>query len=200
MKTEPTKIKNTIVVGLGGAGCNIVEYLQKNGIKASFIGISNPERPNLSSDIRFIKFVPPQISLGEGSGKFLPVSDMNQPLILPQNIKELFTSNNKYILLAGLGGYTGTYMVEHLADFLKQTKIEFAVICCLPLQFEGKQRKAVAREAQTKLESHVNVTYFDPNTLSQQYGDRSLEDFFDVCNTKVLDIFKRFAHYNLWRF
>ena len=184
MKTESTK--KSVIVGLGGAGSNIVEYLHKNDVKANFICISNPERPNLSPNIHFEKFVPPQIPFGERSQKTIPFSDMNQPLILPQNIKKLFTTDNKYILLAGLGGYTGTYMVEQLTDLFKQNRTEFAVICSLPFSFEGETRKEIVRKTTLKLSQNTNSRCVKHEALTKQYGDKPFDAFMEALNHEFL--------------
>ena len=48
------KEKQLHFVGLGGAGTNTVEYFYRMGIKGNYTCITNPERPNLPSEIKFI--------------------------------------------------------------------------------------------------------------------------------------------------
>ena len=43
-------------IGLGGAGCNALEHIYRQGIHANYTCISYPERPELPADIHFIKY------------------------------------------------------------------------------------------------------------------------------------------------
>ena len=47
--------------------------------------------------------------------------------------------NDKYIIIAGLGGYTGTYITEEVAKLLKIGNKTFSIICSMPFNVEGKQ-------------------------------------------------------------
>ncbi len=44
--------KPTHFIGLGGAGCNALEYIHRQGITAKYTCISYPERPHRPVDIR----------------------------------------------------------------------------------------------------------------------------------------------------
>jgi len=147
-------------IGLGGAGCNALEYIHQQGIKAKYTGISYLERPHLPKDIHFITFVrQSKWQLFDGS--------------------KLFTQHCRYILLAGLGGNTGSYLVEELTQLLKARHIEFLTICSFPFSLEGNQRRITAEKVKTRFESTVNFICFDLNFIIRTWGDQTLSSAFE---------------------
>ena len=128
-------------IGLGGAGCNALEYIYRQGIKANYTSITYPERPHLPPDVHFNAYA--RISkwhLFEAG--------------------TLFNENCRYILLAGLGGDTGSYLVEELTPLLWVQNKEFLILCSSPFSFEGNQRRIIAAGVKTKFQSMSNFVQF----------------------------------------
>ena len=135
-------LQNTHYIGLGGAGCNIIEYLQKKRIKAKFTCITNPHRPNLSNEIKFINF----------RAKYSDIHDTE----LSSDIKNICNKNEKYILFCGLGGNTGTFLTEKITAFLFENDTSFMIIASLPFSFEGPECQSIANLAAQKLQKYPN--------------------------------------------
>lgn len=190
--------KNTIkgttlhFIGLGGAGCNILEYFHKRGLKGKYTCISNPERPLLSSSIKFIKFIPPVKSYTEDGEESYGVSDMSQPLVVPKEVKDIISANDMYILLTGLGGYTGTYMTELFTTLLKEQNKQFLTICSLPFAFE-KERKLYADKITIKFQGLPNFKYYDLEVMKENYGDKTLKEVFEMIDEQFYRIFTNFT-------
>ena len=146
-------------IGLGGAGCNAVEYIHGKGIPATYTCISHPERPSLPSDIHFSSFA--RLSKWDLFDGY-----------------DLVAKNRRYILLAGLGGNTGTYLVEEFMFLLQYHNRAFSVICSLPFTFEGQQRRIIANRVRTKFQSMNNFICFDLDSLVKHWGDMTLTDAF----------------------
>ncbi|MEI6880567.1 MAG: hypothetical protein WCK82_04510 [Bacteroidota bacterium] len=169
-------------IGLGGAGCNMLEYIHKKGIAARYTCITNPVRNNLSSEINVLKFDSPRnYTLIENWHK--------QNLKLPMSIKLLLHSNSQYVILSGLGGYTGTMLTKSIMKYLKKQEKDVMTICCLPFKFETP-RKSIAIETAANLNEYNNITYLDLDIVSKGYGQISLKQLFDKVNEDAYRIFK----------
>jgi cell division GTPase FtsZ len=69
---------------------------------------------------------------------------MEQPIQMPESVLNIFNSNGKFVLLSGLGGYTGTFMTEKLTLLLNQCKKSFLTISSLPFTFYGQRKRLMA--------------------------------------------------------
>jgi hypothetical protein len=168
-------------IGLGGAGCNMLEYIQKQVIVARYTCITNPVRNNLSNEINVLKFDSPRnYTLIENWHK--------QDLKLPMSIKLLLHSNSQYVILSGLGGYTGTMLTKSIMKHLKKREKDVMTICCLPFKFE-KSRNIIANEISSELSKQTKVNFIDLNIVSKGYGHISLKQFFNKVNEDAFNIF-----------
>lgn len=150
-------------IGLGGAGCTALEHIYQQGIQAKYTCISYPERPELPPDIHFIKY-----------------ARLSKWHLF--EVGNLFKENCRYILLAGLGGNTGSYLVEELTPFLWVRNKEFLVLCSSPFSFEGAQRRIIAEKVKTKFQSMDNFICFDLEDMRQIWGNITLKGAFDHAN------------------
>ncbi|MEX0882984.1 MAG: hypothetical protein WDZ72_05865, partial [Cyclobacteriaceae bacterium] len=179
------KVKPAVhIIGLGGAGTNILEHFHKKGIKGKYTSITNCERPHFHEEINFIRFLPPTMENKSGEENVWSNSDMSQSLDTPQEIKDLFDPNDQYFLLAGLGGYTGTNMVETLTTWLLKKDMNFVVICTLPFAFEGSSRNSYASEVVRKFRHLPNFKYFDLEAVMEVHGNNTIpvanEHFYSI--------------------
>lgn len=129
-------------VGFGGAGSNIVEYLHTKGIQAKFTCISNPLGQNISSEIQFIKYV------------------YEAQKEIPSSIFNIFENNEKFILLSGLGGNTGTFLTIEISKLLHKKKIPFLTFASMPLKIETEERHSKSDLAFKELEKIPNFYYY----------------------------------------
>ena len=157
-------------IGLGGAGCNALEHIYRQGIQAKYTCISYPGRPELPPDIQFIKYA--RLSKWH--------------LFEAGN---LFKENSKYVLLAGLGGETGSYLVKELTSFLWVRNKEFLILCSSPFSFEGNQRRIIAAGVKIKFQSMSNFICFDLEEMRQIWGNISLKAAFDKADNEFYNHF-----------
>lgn len=158
-------LKGLHFIGLGGAGCTALEYIHRQGVQAHYTCITYPERSTLPSDIHFLPFIrecPRDIFDGY----------------------DLVGRNQWFILLAGLGGETGTYLVEEFTHLLLYRRRDFFTICSLPFAFEGHQRRTIADGVRAKFESMNNFICFDHNSIVKQWGDMNLTEVFDKADER----------------
>jgi hypothetical protein len=178
---------NLHFIGLGGGGTNILEYFHKKDIQAKYTSITNCSRPHFPSDIQFIQFLPPTKNCEPGDGTIWMESDMSQPLKLTKNLKGLFDADDQYILFAGLGGYTGTKMVDTLIPWLQKEGKDFLVICNLPLAFEGANRNSMASNLVKKYRYLPNFKYFDLEAVMEVHGNNTIPVAHEHCYSIFLE-------------
>jgi cell division GTPase FtsZ len=144
--------KPTHFIGLGGAGCNALEFIHQQGVAAEFTCISDRKNLHLPENFRFIPFI----------------RDRKRDVF--DGSKLFFARNCRYILLAGLGGNTGSYLVEELTQQLLGQNIQFLTICSHPFALEGKQRSMTAERIIARFSSTTNFICFDLNLLIRGWG------------------------------
>jgi cell division GTPase FtsZ len=175
-------------IGLGSFGSNALEIIYNKGVKAKYTYICYPKRKHLPADIDFIYFIPPgKIESDEMIERFKR-PDMNVELVVPDEILALFNEDHRFILLSGVGGYTGTFMTEKLTKFLIENNKDFFVICRLPLSWEF-QKKPYAEEIRLKFQGLSNFRIFESDLLFKNYGNIKLKDAFEKLDEEFYNIF-----------
>src|SRR5690606_26456339 len=118
---------------------------------------------------------------------------MQQPIEIPDSILDIFKSNDMFVLLSGLGGYTGTFMTEELTLLLYQQKKPFLTISSLPFNFEGRKRKITAENTVHKLKSIDGFRYYELEKIRKEYGNQTIKDVFQKANEQLYKIYRTTA-------
>jgi cell division GTPase FtsZ len=177
-------------IGLGCAGSNQVEFLYNKGIIGKFTCISNSIRLNLPKEIQFVHFIPPGESQYKNGVEMFRISDMKQPIVIPDSILNIFDSNEVFVLLSGLGGYTGTFMTEELTLFLNQRKKLFLTISSLPFNFEAHKRRLIAENTMNKLKSIDSFKYYELEKIKTEYGHLPIMYTIEKANEQLYEIYR----------
>jgi cell division GTPase FtsZ len=157
-------------IGLGGAGTNILTHFLRNGVEGQFTSITCTAREDLRlAGVRFIPFKT------NGSDK------------LSDQVKEIFKGNDQYVLLAGIGGSTGTKLMDELLHWLPEKK--YLAICTLPFGFEGPSRQIVSKGFYEKYEGSPRVKFFDMDAFRKVNGGLKMKEVFDKSHEQLLEIF-----------
>ena len=176
------------LIGFGGAGSNIIIALQKMGLPAKYTCITQPERENLAPEIAYINFMPPGEQRITKTGKEFFIPNMQAPVQVPQNIYSLFIPEAHYVLIAGLGGYTGTYLMEHFGTWLPAHKISFTAICVLPFSFERAGSKTIIKRIQKKFKENKRFHFIDLDTYQEKFGDKPLQELFEQVHCDIKNL------------
>lgn len=165
-------MNKTHIVALGGAGTKALEYIYQQKVDADYTYINYPQR-DLSKDINFVKFF---------SGlpfPYYPDGWLNKKVELSESIKQVFFNpQSHYVLLAGLGGYTGSSLVEAVYDYLTSQKIAFDIICSFPFSFEGKDRMKNAKRKSKRISKNSNFIALNLNELRKKNKKMLLSEAF----------------------
>lgn len=175
----PTKTTNYFI-GLGGAGCNIVEsQISKNHI-GKFIFINNNTRNNIPNNVRLIKSAVLDEYTDECAKKHI---------IITNEMKKLFTDQDGfYHLFVGLGGMTGSELCKKLIPYLVNEKINFKLIYTLPNNFEGRQRKIKAVFASNFISELSNCKHFCFDRFRKEYGHLPVAQFWEEANVRMFEL------------
>ncbi len=190
------KEKRIHIIGLGGAGCNTAKYFyNKGGVNASYTCISNSARKDLPEAFLleeyhiYSKEKRLQIMISK-----VRVAAENMkpdlPTTLPQPIAERLASNSRFILLVGLGGLTGSYLVKEIAGLLKKGNKDFAIICSLPFNFEGEIRNSYANMVKDELYGLPNFHCYLNESIRKKYGNLRMSAAFEKADEEVFKVFR----------
>ena len=157
---NPAKIK---VVGLGGAGCNAITRMVREGILGvEFIAM------NTDAQALAICEAPTCIQLGEKLTKGLGVGgDHNSGQKAAEEsrdeLKDLVSGADMVFVTAGMGGGTGTGAASVVADIAKQNGALTIAVVTKPFSFEGAHRCQVSDEGIARLLGKVDTLIIIPN-------------------------------------
>jgi hypothetical protein len=184
-------------VGLGSAGKLQIEYASKMGVRADYTFICGPNKWGIKMPNHFkeLPLKKPNFINQNDSNHYQIVNDFKEHMKLTEEIKELFSKNQKYILAVGLGGVCGTSLALNLAEFLLKEKKEYLLICSLPFIIEGSNRRGIALEAFVKLSKYESCRFLDHNELLLEYPDLRFSEAFEVGNKKF---YQEFIKYQTW--
>jgi len=182
IKPEIERFANIRVVGVGGAGCNVIntmiESQQINGVE--FIAV-NTDAQALSINKAFIKLpIGQDLTHGLGAG-----ANPNIGKEAAEEDSELIKSNlegsDMVFITAGMGGGTGTGAAPVIARIAKELGALTIGVVTKPFSFEGVRRMQNAEEGIEELGKEVDALITIPNQRLLEITDQ---------NMPVLEAFK----------
>jgi len=177
------------VVGVGGAGGNIINSIHGEDIKnINFIAI-NTDIQSLQSVHAHQKI---QIGIntaeGMGTGANQEIGRMAAEEDLPA-VMEALSDSDIVFLIAGLGGGTGTGALIPIGKALQEKHILTIAIVTKPFIFEGNKRMQVAQGALQRIEEYIDTLIVIPNQKLFESNDTeiTLLDAFASVNKTISD-------------
>lgn len=174
--TEDNK-KIIKVIGVGGGGCNAVDYMYKQNIQGCTFIVCNTDAQALN-DCE----VPVKIQLGTGLGAGCnPTEGRNAALNSQDEIAEKVIDNGTEMLFitAGMGGGTGTGAAPVIAAMAKKKGILTVGVVTIPFKNEGSEAMSKAIEGINELEKNVDsLLIINNEKLYDFYGDMLIQDAF----------------------
>ena len=191
------------VLGVGGGGCNAVNYMYNQRIEGCTFIVCNTDAQALNSCD-----VPVKIQLGEGLGAGCnPTEGRNAALNSQEEIMEKVINCNTEMLFitAGMGGGTGTGAAPVIAAMAKKKGILTVGVVTIPFKSEGQESMSKAIDGINELEKNVDsLLIINNEKLYDFYGDLLIQDAFpkadEVLATAVrgiTDIIKTRGHINV---
>ena len=130
-----------MAMGVGGGGCNAVEYMHRQGVRGVDFVVLNTDRQALEPlSVSTKVLLGPQLCGGLGAGGKPEVGEQAALESVPE-IEKLLTPNVKMVFVtAGMGGGTGTGGAPVVASVAKKKGILTVGIVTIPFFFEGAAR------------------------------------------------------------
>jgi cell division protein FtsZ len=173
------------VVGLGGAGCNMISWMKENGMAGGKLIAANTDAAHLSitkADRRIL--IGEKLTHGQGCGGHPEMGEMAAYESL-QELKEAVARSRILLLCAGLGGGTGTGAITVLAKALRGEGVLTIGAVTLPFSFESYRYKK-AKKALDRLRQYCDtVVAIDNNRLAMVAGDLPLQQALGVASGLV---------------
>jgi len=170
------------VIGVGGAGSNIVDRLMLSNLAGVQLTVINTDHQALSnSPVIDKRCIGESITRGLGAsgdpeiGKEAALTDKIELEAMVKGVDLLF-------IATGLGGGTGTGIAPVLADIAAQQGATVIAFVTLPFTIERASRAKVAKQGLEKLRQVSNAVIPLPNDLLVQVSDG---------NASLLDAFSR---------
>lgn len=173
------------VLGVGGAGSNIVSWIKQRGIAGAKLIATNTDAPHLSitqADRRIL--IGEKLTLGRGCGGY-PEKGMSAAYESIDEVRRETAGANIVFLCAGLGGGTGTGAIQAFAKELRSPNRLVVGVVTLPFAVE-KYRYEIARNAMKNLQNQCDtVVTIDNTKLSKVAGNLPLQQALGVANELV---------------
>ena len=155
-----TRIK---VIGVGGAGCNAVQYMFDSNIKGVQLISANTDSYALNKNSAKIKILlGEKLTRGRG-GSNNPKIGREAALESINDICDAIGDAEMLFVFAGMGGGTGTGGAPVVAQIAKEMGILTVGVVTKPFGFEGIKRSKAADDGISELKRYVDCLLTIPN-------------------------------------
>ena len=205
-ETGPENVVTIKVVGIGGAGNNVVNRMVKDGTQGvEFIAV-NTDRQALSVSNADQKIqIGEKITRGQGAGSD-PEIGRRAAEESRNAISEALEGTDMVFITAGMGGGTGTGAAPTVADIARDAGTVTVGVVTKPFKFEGKRRMDQANAGIQELLGKVDSLLIIPNDRLKYATDQkvTLANAFEIADdvlrqavTSISDLIKNTGFINL---
>src|SRR3989338_11543426 len=181
---------NIKVIGVGGAGSNMVSWLYKKGIKGAEITACNTDKQHLditNSDRKVL--IGKNITRGLGCGGF-PNKGAEAAQESIQELKEIIKGADMAFICAGMGGGTGTGAAPVIAQIVKESGAIVIGTVTMPFNIERARIDKAEFGLQQLRQVSDTVIVIDNKRLVQIAGNLPIQQAFAVANELVATMIK----------
>lgn len=168
------------VLGVGGGGCNAVNYMYEQGIPGVNFSVCNTDKQDLMKSP-----VPTKIQLGtnllEGLGAGADPEDGRRAALEAEEEIRMYLSNNTKMVFvtAGMGGGTGTGAAPIVSKIAKELGILTVGIVTIPFSNEGKPKREKAERGIQNMKENVDaLIVVSNNKLYEIFPDLDISEAF----------------------
>lgn len=169
------KESNISVIGVGGAGCNAVNYMFGQQVQGCRFIVCNTDSQALS-----LSQVPTKIQLGKGLGAGTNATKgRNSALDSQDEIERIVfgTPLDMLFITAGMGGGTGTGASPVIAKMAKDKGILTVAVVTIPFEHEGTEALGRAIDGLNELKKNVDSLLIIKNeNLYRHFGSHLIQD------------------------
>jgi len=176
---------NIKIIGVGGAGCNMVDWLHKKGVKGADILAFNTDQQHLSqTDADHTFLIGKNLTKGLGCGGY-PNKGADAARESLKLIKEHLQGTDMVFICAGMGGGTGTGAAPVVAAVAKSIGSIVISTVTMPFKIERARIDKAEFGLQQLRDECDTVIVIDNNRLVNIAGSLPVEQAFAVANEVV---------------
>jgi len=172
-------------VGLGQGGTNAMVFIHEKEIKAKYSCITGSYVSQLKPEMEHLFY---KSSLDQRVNG----THYKKQIAITAEMKSIFSKNDRYVILCGLGASVGTGLIRSLLEFLQAMKKSYMVICSLPSLNEGRSKRVYANQKIDELAKWNNVLFFDQQFLAEEGEKPSIRKIFEKGNQQYFNLFKAY--------
>ena len=174
----------TAVIGVGGAGCNIVSDIYWDLPSVDTIAVNTDKDTLLRTEADKKLFICKAVTQGEGTrGDSLLGKRCAQAHI--EEIESVLSGYDVVYIVAGMGGGTGSGAAPVIAEIAQRLNLVVFSIAVNPFSFEGARMK-IAKDGVMHLKAVCPMTVVIENDLVlEKMSDVSIKDAFGMVNKSV---------------
>ncbi len=173
------------IIGLGGAGCNIVSWIAAKEIVGSKIIAADTDATHLMSIKADVKvLMGEELYQGKGCGGYAERGTEAARQSINEIKKELIGSNLIFVI-AGMGGGTGTGAASVVAEATREAGILTIGCVMLPFGYELLRRKKAIIGIKALAEKCDSLVVIDNSRLRAIAGTLPLREGFAIANEFV---------------
>ena len=181
---------NIKVIGVGGAGNNMVDWLYRKGIQGAEIIACNTDLQHLTvteADRKFL--LGKEVTRGLGCGGF-PEKGAEAAKETLQEIKEALREADLVLVCAGMGGGTGTGAAPVVAKVARETGAIVLGTVTMPFKIERARVDKAEFGLQQLRQVCDTVIVIDNNRLVAIAGNLPIKQAFAVANELISTMIK----------
>jgi len=181
---------NIKVVGVGGAGNNMVSWLYRKGVKGAEVVIFNTDKQHVDISEGDKKFmIGKDLTRGLGCGGY-PQRGAEAAQESIMQIKEVLRNTDMVFVCAGMGGGTGTGAAPVVANIAKEMGAIVIGTVTMPFNIERARIDKAEFGLQQLRQVSDTVVVIDNNRLVQIAGNLPIQQAFSVANELVSTMIK----------
>ncbi len=178
------------IIGLGGAGCNIVSWIAQKELVGSKIIAADTDATHLMGTKADVKILlGEQAYLGKGCGGFAERGTEAARESIKE-IKQELKSSNLVFIIAGIGGGSGTGAAPVVAEAAREAGILTIGCVTLPFGYEVMRRKKALFGIKALAAQCDSLVVIDNSRLRNIAGSLPLREGFAVANEFVGNFIK----------
>jgi cell division protein FtsZ len=179
MSNEKVRIA---VVGVGGAGCNAVDRMMKNGIKSAETIAINTDHLHLKSIQGHRKvLIGSSITKGLGAGGFPEVAAKCAE-VSKNKLREVIGERELVFIAAGMGGGTGTGASPTVAEVAKEQGAMVVSIVTVPFKLERARMKKAKWGLKHLIEKSDTVIVIENDRLVSYVPNLPINEAFNLAD------------------
>jgi len=192
VKTSSVEVNQATikVIGSGGAGNNMVNWLYNKGVKGAEIIATNTDQQHLditNADHKFL--IGKDVTKGLGCGGY-PEKGMEAARESINELKEALKGSDMVFVCAGMGGGTGTGSAPVVANVAKEQGAIVIGTVTMPFKIERARVDKAEMGLQALRKVSDTVIVIDNNRLVQIAGNLPVQQAFAVANELIATMIK----------